>query len=74
MGCNLSSGSYQGQGFQSFRSRVVIFYGIETKKLNKAMYYYWSHLNNPVKGFRSKTFPVPPLARTGIQLVDFSKH
>jgi len=53
--------------------RFLIFNDIEIWKMSKTLQYYWSHLNNPVKGFRSKTFPVPPLAGTGGPWGDFTK-
>jgi hypothetical protein len=29
-----------------------MFYRIEMGKLNKVLQYFWSHMNNPAKGFR----------------------
>ena len=43
--------------FQIFRMRSFIFYSIEIEKVNKRLQYFWSHLNDPVRSFRSKTFP-----------------
>jgi hypothetical protein len=41
-------------GRQSFRMRFFIFYSIEIEKVNKTPQYFCNHLNDPVKGFRSK--------------------
>jgi hypothetical protein len=37
--------------------RSFTFYPIEERNLNKMLQFFWSHLDHPVKGFRSKTFP-----------------
>jgi len=67
-------GSRQRRDFQSFRMRAFIFYSIEMEKVNKTLQYFWGHLNDPVKGFRSKTFPVPPLAGTSVPCGRFYKE
>jgi hypothetical protein len=71
---NVKCQSRQGRDFQSFRMRSFIFYGFETMRVNEMLPSHSSHLNEPAKGFLSKTFPVPSLADTGVARVDFSKR
>jgi hypothetical protein len=54
--------------------RSFIFYGFETKNVHETLPSHWSHLNEPVKGFLSKTPPIPHLAGTDVTGADFSKH
>ena len=56
--------------FQSFRMRSFIFFSIEMGQVNKTLQYFCSHLNDLVKGFRSKTFPA---SLTGVPSVRFNK-
>jgi len=37
--------------------RSSIFKGIEREKVNKTLHYFWTRLDDTLKGFRSKTFP-----------------
>jgi hypothetical protein len=46
--------------------RAFIFYHVDMEEVNGTKQSLWSHLNNPVKGFRSKTFTVLPLAGTNV--------
>jgi hypothetical protein len=74
MECHLFLGSRQGRDLQSFRMQSFIFYGFETRKMNEMLPSHWSHLIEPGKGFRPKTFSIPSLAETGVTWADFSKR
>jgi hypothetical protein len=45
--------------------------GIGTMKLDDTQQYSWNHRNDPVKGFRSKTFPA---SLTGVFQAIFTKR
>jgi len=50
--------------------RFFMFYRIETGKVNKVLQYFWGHLNDLAKGFRSKTLPA---SLPGVPWGDFTK-
>jgi hypothetical protein len=51
-----------------------MFYGFETKKVTETLPSHWSYLDEPVKGLRPKTLPIPSLAGSGVTSADFSKR
>ncbi len=48
--------SRQERDFQSFEMRLSVMNSIEMEEGKKALRYFWNHLNDLRKGFRSKTF------------------
>jgi hypothetical protein len=55
----------KGGASKFLKCGFFIFYSIEIRKANETLDDYWGHLNELVKGYRSKNFPVPPLAGVG---------
>jgi hypothetical protein len=65
----------KGGASKFLKCGFFIFYSIEIRKANETLDDYWGHLNELVKGYRSKNFPVPPLAGDGAPIREiFSKH
>ena len=52
----------KGRASKFLKCGFFIFYSIEIRKANETLDDYWGHLNELVKGYRSKNFPAPSLA------------